>query len=406
MVVGKVNSLAPNQATQVDWIVAAWNNFDGSLQGVAGKPILDGPGGNVIARMVPWEIVTNNNLRGLSTSSTGPSISTAGFDSAGNIYFTSAIQVKRGQDFDTFSPPPVTAVEPLLPDGSPNPEYDLYEIGLIRGVYDPSTNSYDLDLILRTGQVFEGGDTGLSYQINRIVQTTNNNSGLAPAAFAPGNITNAPRDGVPTAQSNRDAATLGGLIVNADIVYDIDGLDTVTQADLDGMGNPLDYPLEVGGSGPFESVSVSAGADTPRFPDSIDQGYNVLLFVGNEPAAPGFDGVCCFACDPAPTPGNCPDASGSVGAACTDSNEGECVAAGGVFRAGLTCADAVDPCQCPADINGDGNVDVFDFGDIAANFGQGAPNCATRAQGDLNCDGVVDVFDFGDLAANFGCTSN
>ena len=58
------------------------------------------------------------------------------------------------------------------------------------------------------------------------------------------------------------------------------------------------------------------------------------------------------------------------------------------------------------DVNGDGVVDVFDFADLAANFGEGTPSCATRAQGDLNCDGVVDVFDFGELAGVFGCDSN
>jgi hypothetical protein len=56
---------------------------------------------------------------------------------------------------------------------------------------------------------------------------------------------------------------------------------------------------------------------------------------------------------------------------------------------------------CAGDVNGDGVTDVFDFSDLAANFGAGPD--ATREQGDLNGDGVVDVFDFGDLAADFGC---
>jgi hypothetical protein len=59
---------------------------------------------------------------------------------------------------------------------------------------------------------------------------------------------------------------------------------------------------------------------------------------------------------------------------------------------------------CQGDVNGDGATDVFDFGDLAANFGAGPD--ATREQGDLNGDGFVDVFDFGDLAADFGCTSD
>jgi hypothetical protein len=53
-----------------------------------------------------------------------------------------------------------------------------------------------------------------------------------------------------------------------------------------------------------------------------------------------------------------------------------------------------------ADINADGGVDVFDFSDLAANFGIAAG--ATRAQGDTDGDGDVDVFDFSNVAAQFG----
>jgi hypothetical protein len=118
-------------------------------------------------------------------------------------------------------------------------------------------------------------------------------------------------------------------------------------------------------------------------------------------------GACCFTCDPAPM-APCPDASGALAAdPCTDLSEADCLTAGGTYRGdGTACADTPDPCQCPGDLNGDGAVDVFDFGDLAANFGAGTPDCATRAQGDLNCDGVIDVFDFGNLAADFGCISN
>jgi hypothetical protein len=56
---------------------------------------------------------------------------------------------------------------------------------------------------------------------------------------------------------------------------------------------------------------------------------------------------------------------------------------------------------CVADINGDGVTDVFDFADLASDFGAGPG--ATRAQGDVNGDGFVDVFDFADLASDFGC---
>jgi lysyl endopeptidase len=57
--------------------------------------------------------------------------------------------------------------------------------------------------------------------------------------------------------------------------------------------------------------------------------------------------------------------------------------------------------DCAGDVNGDGATDIFDFGDLADNFGAGPG--ATREQGDLTGDGFVDVFDFSELAADFGC---
>jgi T5SS/PEP-CTERM-associated repeat protein len=66
-----------------------------------------------------------------------------------------------------------------------------------------------------------------------------------------------------------------------------------------------------------------------------------------------------------------------------------------------TLLAAPAPSACPGDVNNDGVTDVFDFADLASNFGAGPG--ATQAQGDLTGDGFVDVFDFADLAADFGC---
>jgi hypothetical protein len=52
----------------------------------------------------------------------------------------------------------------------------------------------------------------------------------------------------------------------------------------------------------------------------------------------------------------------------------------------------------PGDIDGDGKVDLTDFGILKANFGTGT----TPAQGDINGDGKVDLTDFGVLKENFG----
>ncbi|MDX2147038.1 MAG: GC-type dockerin domain-anchored protein [Planctomycetota bacterium] len=54
---------------------------------------------------------------------------------------------------------------------------------------------------------------------------------------------------------------------------------------------------------------------------------------------------------------------------------------------------------CPADVNGDGVVDFFDFLDFAAAYSASAPSA------DFNGDGVIDFFDFLDFAAFYssGC---
>ncbi len=78
------------------------------------------------------------------------------------------------------------------------------------------------------------------------------------------------------------------------------------------------------------------------------------------------------------------------------------MASSDVLSLGLRAAAA--SAECPGDINNDGATDVFDFADLAINFGAGPG--ATQAQGDLNGDGFVDIFDFADLADDFGCGAN
>ncbi|MEM7806637.1 MAG: dockerin type I domain-containing protein [Planctomycetota bacterium] len=56
----------------------------------------------------------------------------------------------------------------------------------------------------------------------------------------------------------------------------------------------------------------------------------------------------------------------------------------------------------PGDANGDGTVDLADFGILRANFGS---TSGTFMTGDFNGDGNVDLADFGILRANFGTSS-
>ena len=114
-------------------------------------------------------------------------------------------------------------------------------------------------------------------------------------------------------------------------------------------------------------------------------------------------GACCFSCI-LPVVAPCPVAN-SGGPSCVELEEDACLALNGLYAGDDTlCTDDPAPCQCPADLNGDGATNAADFTILAGQFGQGTPDCRSRAQGDLNCDGVVNAADFTILAGNFGCS--
>ena len=114
-------------------------------------------------------------------------------------------------------------------------------------------------------------------------------------------------------------------------------------------------------------------------------------------------GACCFTCI-LPVSAPCPTAN-SGGPSCVELEEAACLALNGLYAGDDTlCIDSPAPCQCPGDLNGDGATNAADFTILAGQFGQGTPDCRSRAQGDLNCDGVVNASDFTILAGNFGCS--
>ena len=326
----------------IDWTIGAW------ITDSDGKPVKDGSG-NAVGRLIPQTVLGAFGQRGIvPLTASGPSLSIAAFDSAGNIYFLSPIQIQRGAALEPFLAP-----ADLFVNGEPNPERDLYEFGLIRGVFDSASFGYDLELIARTGQVFDGPNSGTQYLLNDISIADSNS--YSSGAFGSGNVTASAFNGAAVADY-ADANALGGLVFNAEIIYDVDNADTVDQPqDLDpnaADGFEGGLPLEIGGEGPFEDPTSSGATDTPGvflrlFPNSEDQVYNTALYVG--PAA-------------APAP------------------------------------------ACPGDVNGDGQTDVSDFFILGGNFG--TTSGATRADGDLNGDGAVDVSDFFILGGDFGCPNN
>ncbi len=237
------------------WIVAAWTNPAGVFSSSAGKEIY-GDYGNDGAPFTsdPGEFDGNLDLNPLSPTFDGPigqmtsmfevaprligpSISAPAFDSVGNIYFISAVRLKKANGFiDTDS-------------------------ALLRAVYDRANFCYRLELIMELGDTFAGRNSGVRYQVQflNIAATSNTSS---PSTIWSNNGASYAWNGIdPTSIDSKDPKALGGLVLNASIVYDIDQ------------------------DGDYENAATNPG--------SFDEQYQVLLYVGNmdpqEPSCPSAD---------------------------------------------------------------------------------------------------------------------
>jgi hypothetical protein len=204
--------------TMVNTLVA-YNDVNG-----AGKQILDGPGGSSIGQCTRMDFVSGTVI--------GPSFSAPMIDSVGNVWVIAAVELygAGGSDFDT---------------------------ALLRGVYDPASFSYELELVLQLGDTFKGLNSNTNYAVtfmgiadsDSISSSTAWSNNMVQQSFNDYNVSNLSTD---------DPYTLGGLAITAEITYDYDG---------DGMYDP------------------SAGSD---------QDYTVLLYIG--PNKPRFTSTTTAYC--------------------------------------------------------------------------------------------------------------
>ncbi len=207
---------ASDIAGTIEWTTAAYNNFAGT-----GKEILDGPNGNAIGQVVELNAVTGG-------APFGPSFSAPCFDAAGNLWFLAACEF-----YDR------------LPGGLSD-----FDTALLRAVYNPVTFSYQLEEVLEVGSVFHGQNSNTDYQI-RFLGIADSGS-VDSGTMWSGNAARGPLNGLNSgALATSDPRNLGGLVLSAEIVYDVNG------------------------DGDF--VKVTGGGGDPL---SEDQEYNVLLYVG------------------------------------------------------------------------------------------------------------------------------
>jgi len=287
----------PDNPSDVDWTLVSWVDLPTRL----GKPIKDGPGGNEIGNLTILSNVTGGNPA-------GPSVSHSFIDAAGNIWFIHAI-VQEKVDPDTGD------------------VFTDFDSGLIRAVYDPAAGGWELELVLELGDVFTGLNSGLPYQVTFLGIADSDSVSSGTLASNSG-IQQAFNGLDPADLDQDDPRTLGGLVVSAEITYDVDG------------------------DGDFEDPT-GGGAD----PTSTDESYDVALLIAN--TIPADDLPC-----PADLTG--PDGAGNPDGV-LDANDFFFYL--GLFASGDSRADLTGaPDGGPDDI-----IDANDFFEYLSLFAAGCP---------------------------------
>jgi len=183
-------------------------------------------------------------------------------------------------------------------------------------VYNPANFSYELELLFRLGDRFHGRNANRDYIIT-FMSIADSNSVDSATAWSQNISETAHLNADPGNLEPRDPRTLGGMVLAAQILYDYDN------------------------DGVFDACTGTGGN-----PNSADQDYNVLLYVGAE---------------------------------------------GGE-----------EPC---GDFDGDGDVDLSDFTQFQLCFGGSnnppAPTCPPGVDADCDADGDVDLADFLIFQQNF-----
>ncbi len=208
-----------------EWTIAAYIDEPTALDPSSNnsKDICDEKG-NVIGKLTDLGDVTNGAIA-------GPAMSAPTIDSAGNIWFLCSVE---------------------LFDRGPNGESD-FDSALVRAIYDPATFSYKLEMVLETGQVFEGQNSGTNYRVDFL--GTAAGSGASPGTIYSGNMAEfAWNNSDISAVSPADPITNGGLMFGTTITYDTNG---------DGS-----------------YIDPSSGNYDPQIDPPADEAYSVGLYVG------------------------------------------------------------------------------------------------------------------------------
>ena len=230
------------------WTVAAWVATTGSDgkdligdNGADGAPNTNDAGENDgVINGLDAPVGRLASLSEAASGFTGPSISAPAFDAAGNLYFIASVALKKR--------PGVVVI-------------DEYQTALVRGILNPATNCYTLELVVATGDTFVGRNSNRPYRVTYLGLADGDS--IASSSLWSSSVVNQPWNNTANSSLAQDAPQhLGGIALSARVVYD---------TDLNGQ---------------FQDPTAVSGVQT-----SADEAYNVALYIGNITPIAGCDSI-------------------------------------------------------------------------------------------------------------------
>ncbi len=218
----------PGAAGGESWSLAAWNgdpNFIFTEFG-RGKPVLDGPGGNVIGYMSTLFESTDGVVL-------GPSISGCSFDSVGNLWFVSPVEFPNPDDGNIYDAANI-------------------RVTLLRAVYNANGGGggeacWELEAVMSSGDVFHGANSDTDYLVG-FINIADSNSVASGTLWSQNSSQEAYAGMSTVGMATSDARASAGVLLSTSIVYD---------SDNDGMFS-------------FDSELIANG----------DESYNVIMYIG------------------------------------------------------------------------------------------------------------------------------
>lgn len=142
-----------------------------------------------------------------------------------------------------------------------------------------------------------------------------------------------------------------------------------------------DHPMAV-------SIGVYGEADQVTFYSSTPMNFNTF----NKAAIPDYHLVTSPVPSPSTLPSQSPAASASIAPSPTPTPTATPIVS-------TSPSPTPTPSAKPGDVDGNGQIDIFDFNVVLSNFGK---TPAQRSEGDLDGNNKVDIFDFNILLTHFG----